>query len=71
MDTWRLVNEEDLNMSGMEDHLKSKSILVIEWADKFYQELSNIVKKYSCKMYKVNFKYLSLTEREISIYAEE
>lgn len=71
MDTWRLINEEDLHMSGMEEHLKSKNILVIEWADKFYQELNDIVKKYNCKMYKVNFKYLSLTEREISIYAEE
>ena len=71
MDTWRLVNEEELNTSGMEQHLKDGNILVIEWADKFYQELNDIVKKYDYKMYKVNFKYLSLTEREISIYGEE
>jgi L-threonylcarbamoyladenylate synthase len=71
MDTWRLTNEEELNTSGMEEHLKDGNILVIEWADKFYQELNDIVKKYDYKMYKVNFKYLSLTEREISIYGEE
>jgi len=71
MDTWRLTDEEELTTSGMEQHLKDENILVIEWADKFYQELNEIVKKYNYKMYKVNFKYLSLTEREISIYGEE
>ena len=71
MDTWRLTDEEELKTSGMIQHLENENILVIEWADKFYQELNEIVKKYNYKMYKVNFKYLSLTEREISIYAEE
>jgi L-threonylcarbamoyladenylate synthase len=71
MDTWRLTNEKELKTSGMEQHLKDGNILVIEWADKFYQELNDIVKKYDYKTFKVNFKYLSLTEREISIYGEE
>ena len=71
MDTWRLSNEEELKSCGMEQHLKDGNILVIEWADKFYQELNDIVKGYDYKMYKVNFKYLSLTEREISIYGEK
>ncbi len=71
MDTWRLTDGDELKTSGMIQHLEYGNILVIEWADKFYQELDEIIKKYSYKMYKVNFKYLSLTEREISIYAEE
>lgn len=71
MDTWRLTDKNELKTSGMIQHLENGNILVIEWADKFYQELDDIVKKYNYKMYKVNFKYISLTEREISIYGEE
>ena len=68
MDTWRLADEEELNRSGLIQHLESGNIVVIEWADKFYQEIEQICREKNIPMYKVTFKYISLEEREIKIY---
>ena len=68
MDTWRLMDEEDLNRSGLIEHLEKGNIVVIEWADKFYQEIEQICRQRNIPMYKVTFKYISLKEREIKIY---
>ncbi len=68
MDTWRLMDEEDLNRSGLMEHLNKGNIVVIEWADKFYQEIEEICRKENIPMYKVTFKYISLEEREVKIY---
>ncbi len=68
MDTWRLMDEDDLNRSGLTDHLEKGNIVVIEWADKFYQEIESICREKNIPMYKITFKYLSLEEREIKIY---
>ena len=68
MDTWRLTEEEDLKRSGLIEHLDEGRVVVIEWADKFYQELESICSKKSIPMYKVTFEYISLEERKITIY---
>jgi len=68
MDTWRLTDEEELNRSGLKEHLEKGNIVVIEWADKFYQELADICTKRNIPMYKITFKYISLEQREIKIY---
>lgn len=68
MDTWRLMDEQDLNRSGLIEHLNMGNIVVIEWADKFYQEIEDICRKNNIPMYKITFKYISLEEREIKIY---
>ncbi len=68
MDTWRVMDEEDLKRSGLLKHLKEGNIVVIEWADKFYQELENICHKGGIPMYKIIFKYISLEQREVEIY---
>jgi len=68
MDTWRLNDEEEFNRSGLVEHLDKKRIVVIEWADKFYQEIELICSKRNIPMYKISFEYISLEEREITIY---
>ncbi len=68
MDTWRLNDEEEFNRSGLIEHLEKGRIVVIEWADKFYQEIEDICTKRNIPMYKVSFEYISLEKRKITIY---
>ncbi len=67
MDTWRLENDE-LEKSGLIQHLEHGDIVVIEWADKFYQEIAALCDNMDIPMYKVVIKYISLEERSIDIY---
>jgi len=68
MDTWRLNDEEEFNRSGLVEHLEKGRIMVIEWADKFYQEMENICSKRNIPMYKISFEYISLEKRRITVY---
>ena len=68
MDTWRLTDEDDFNRSGLMEHLEKGRIVVIEWADKFYQDIESICSKRNIPMYKITFEYISLEERKITIY---
>ena len=68
MDTWRLNDEEEFNRSGLSEHLDEGRIVVIEWADKFYQEIESICSKRNIPMYKISFEYISLEERKITVY---
>ncbi|MDD4381783.1 MAG: L-threonylcarbamoyladenylate synthase [Candidatus Dojkabacteria bacterium] len=65
MDTWRL---EKIAGSGLVEHLEKGDIVVVEWADKFFGEISALCDNMNVKMYKVVIKYISLTERSIEIY---
>ncbi len=67
MDTWRL-NDNELEKSGLIQHLENGNIVVIEWADKFYQEISSLCDNMNISMFKVIIKYISLEERSIEIY---
>ena len=67
MDTWKLENHE-LETSGLIQHLESGNTVLIEWADKFYQEISALCDNMNIPIYKVSIKYVSLEERSIEIY---
>ncbi len=67
MDTWKLEDHE-LESSGLIQHLEQGNIVLIEWADKFYQEISALCDNMNIPMYKVTIKYISLEERSIEIY---
>ena len=67
MDTWRLTDDE-LEKSGLIENLEQGNIVVIEWADKFYQEIAALCDNMNVPIYKVALKYLSLEERSIEIY---
>jgi tRNA threonylcarbamoyladenosine biosynthesis protein TsaE len=67
MDTWRLMDDE-LERSGLLEHLENKDIVVIEWADKFYQEISALCDNMNIPIYNIKFNYISLEKREITIY---
>ena len=68
MDTWRLNDAQEFNRSGLGEHLDAGRIVVIEWADKFYQEIESICSKKNIPMYKISFEYISLEKRKIIIY---
>ena len=67
MDTWRLMDDE-LEKSGLVENLESKNIVVIEWADKFYQEIKSLCDNMNIPIYNIKFNYISLEKREITIY---
>lgn len=67
MDTWRL-EDKDLEKSGLIENLEKRNIVVIEWADKFYQEIAAICDNMNIPIYKVVIKYLTIDKRKIAIY---
>jgi L-threonylcarbamoyladenylate synthase len=67
MDTWRLMDDE-LSKSGLIQHLESGNVVVIEWADKFYQEIRALCDNMDIQVYNIKFNYKSLEQREITIY---
>jgi len=67
MDTWRLA-EGELENSGLVEHLEKGDVVLIEWADKFFQEIEALCDNMNILMFKVVIKYISLEERSIEIY---
>lgn len=70
MDTWRVDGEDEFARTGLEAYLKPGNVIAIEWADKFYEELLQLTKDAGAKLLKVNFEYVSETERKIELYSE-
>ncbi len=67
MDTWRL-EEGELEKSGLIEHLENGDIVLIEWADKFFQEIEALCDNMDIPMFKVMIKYISINERSIEVY---
>ena len=67
MDTWRLEKGE-LEKSGLIENLEAGNIVAIEWADKFFEEISALCDNMDIPMYKVVIKHVSEQERSIEIY---
>lgn len=67
MDTWRLEDDE-LDKSGLVEHIENGDIVLVEWADKFYQEINALCDNMNVKMYKVIIKYISIDKRSIEIH---
>ncbi|MFA5211038.1 MAG: tRNA (adenosine(37)-N6)-threonylcarbamoyltransferase complex ATPase subunit type 1 TsaE [Patescibacteria group bacterium] len=62
IDTYRLKNEDELLMIGVEDYLgDNETICLIEWPEK----ISNILKKLKTKI--INIEHLDRDERKIEI----
>lgn len=71
MDTWRVDGSDEFLRTGLEGYLTKGNIIAIEWADKFYSDLVDMVVSAGGEMLKVDFKYISETEREIIVYVEK
>jgi tRNA A37 threonylcarbamoyladenosine biosynthesis protein TsaE len=69
MDTWKL-QEDELENAGLIQNLEGGNIVLIEWADKFYQEIAALCDNMNVPIYKVVIKYISLEERNIEIYGQ-
>ena len=67
MDTWRLEKGE-LEKSGLIENLEAGNIVVIEWADKFFEEISALCDNMDIPMYKVVIKYITIDRRNVEIY---
>lgn len=68
MDTWRLSDSNEFKRSGLQEYLEKSEIVCIEWADKYFRELEELVEEFGGKIIKVNFQYLDINTRKISIY---
>ncbi len=69
IDTWKVYSWEELKSIGFENYVKEKNVLAIEWADKFFNEMEEFLKKKeNVKTLKVNFEYLSENERMIKVF---
>ncbi len=71
VDTWRVNGSEELEKVGLEKYFSKGNIIAVEWADKFYSELVKYASEFGALILKVDFKYVSLEEREIVVYAEK
>jgi L-threonylcarbamoyladenylate synthase len=67
MDTWRLSSEKELAQLNITKYIKKNNVLVIEWADKFFNYLKNETKKNNVKILKVRFNYVDKDRREIIV----
>lgn len=67
IDTWRIKNNKELSALDIKDFIRRGNIIVIEWADKFFGSFEEISNKSNTKCYKVRFKYIGETEREITL----
>ncbi len=68
MDTWRLSDKNEFLNSGLQEYLVNNDIISIEWADKYYNDLENLVKELGGKIYKVSFEYIDINTRRIKVY---
>jgi L-threonylcarbamoyladenylate synthase len=70
MDTWRVADSVELNRSGLENHLKDGDVVLVEWADKFWEEIAKLAKEYNYKVLKVVIEYIDLEKRKVTVYEE-
>lgn len=70
IDTWRVNGAEELARLDLEGQFRKGNIIAIEWADKFYSEIIEYAAKSGALILKVDLKYVSIDEREISVYKE-
>ncbi|HOZ53672.1 MAG TPA: tRNA (adenosine(37)-N6)-threonylcarbamoyltransferase complex ATPase subunit type 1 TsaE, partial [bacterium] len=68
IDTWRIDSLKDLETIGLDNYLRPGNIIVIEWADKFLEDLKNKINGVGGKIINITFKYLDEDTRDINIY---
>ncbi|MCK9368575.1 L-threonylcarbamoyladenylate synthase [Candidatus Dojkabacteria bacterium] len=71
MDTWRIEDNSEFNRSGLQEYLENSEIISIEWADKYLKEIEDFVSEFVGKIVKVNFEYININERKITVYEEK
>jgi len=67
LDTWRLVNLQELTSLNLSKYLKPKHIIAIEWADRTLKPLLNLAKKSNAKLITIKIKTTKPTHRKITI----
>ncbi len=68
IDTWRIQKFNELQQLNLKEYIKKNNIIVIEWADKFYDKILKELKNKNTKIITVNFKYLDKKTREIKTF---
>ena len=67
IDTWRLSNIEEFTSLELETYIKKGNVIVIEWADKFFQHIPKILDPNNATLLKVHLTRLSENERNITV----
>lgn len=68
VDTWRIESLNDLDTIGLRWYFLPGDIVAVEWADKFFEEMTDIAKDYNAKLVNVVFKYLDENTRQIETF---
>lgn len=55
LDLYRLENNREFNELHIERHFSPQNIIVVEWADKFIDQLTKLVQENNLKMFELNF----------------
>ncbi len=68
IDTWRIQRFKELQQLGLKNYIKKNNIVVIEWADKFYDQIIKELKNDNIEIITIKFKYLDKETREIKTF---
>jgi L-threonylcarbamoyladenylate synthase len=67
IDTWRISNKKELKALKIEKYIKKGNLIVIEWADKFFDFLKSFDNQETVEILKVHMKYEDESKRKIRV----
>lgn len=67
LDLYRLEESYELRELHLERLIKPHSIIVIEWADKFENEIKKIAEEHKLKMITLNFEHIDENTRKVTL----
>ena len=68
MDTWRVDGGYEISRLGLQEYLVPGNVIVVEWADKFYDTLKDMLEEAGAKLVGADFEYTAIDKRNIKIY---
>ncbi len=68
IDVWKIYTWEEFLKIGITEYLKEGNVVVVEWGDKFFEEMEEFFKKGNINLFKVDFEYISESERNIKVF---
>ncbi|MDD3662026.1 MAG: L-threonylcarbamoyladenylate synthase [Candidatus Dojkabacteria bacterium] len=71
IDTWRLSTPEEFDALHIEQFITPGAIIAIEWADKFFDRITELAQNKTVRSFKVSFTSPDLTKRTIAVHTLE
>ncbi|MEA3356880.1 MAG: L-threonylcarbamoyladenylate synthase [Patescibacteria group bacterium] len=68
IDTWRIADKKELERLDLHKYLIPGNVVVVEWADKYFDLLEKLFSDTQIALIKVKFEFVTESEREIKAY---